>query len=813
MKMNKTIARFACLALLVLLAPAGQAAAQATDHQRLMKRDAVRHAAMDRLSRWDEAPPAPPLPPVLGDARAVCASSSQRRVDVADTAQLEAALAGAQPGDLIMLADGVYQTSAGAGFLAEVSGTAGRPITLCGSRAAVLEGRSLESGYGFSLRADHWVLAGFTVRGAAKGVMVDGGNDNLLYGLEVSQIGEEGVHFRAFSARNRIERSWIHHVGLVTPQFGEGIYIGSAHSNWGEYSGGQPDASDNTLVIGNVLGPEIAAEAIDAKEGTSGGVIRGNTFIGSGMTAADSWVDLKGNGYRVENNAGLWLRGNPPAASVAVLEELPGWGQANLVGPTTAVEVGRLREPFRAALGDRPEADVVLPARPLPYSLAELAARFPASFERAGLGVVLVKEPVVAARGARLVITSDDARELRLLSGAERSVSLAGFRGELSLSGTQRQRLVVRSWDVAAGGPDTNAADGRAYLLVRGARMDIARVDFADLGYGTGFAAGVAWKGVDGEPSSGGARDSRFERNAIGALVTQAQAMEWRGNLFADNQGHGFAARDGVEQLVFERNIVADNGGHGVVFARRCRDIVVRGNSIFGNQGSGMFVGGAPGEDVAPCEQLVLEHNSVDRNTTGIRLGHSRDTLLRGNTLRANRGGIVVATGAERAVVAGNAILRSARVAVAVRGEANGSRIEANAIGGGTVGVLVDDARATLVRWNAITGVRGRALVLRDDVTFSYVGENLMSGRGLAALDFRTARGLTADTLGNNDTTRWVQTGSRNLLEAGLMFLASHLALITWIISLSLPFVSRVWLWKKPELLLRNGPQTRMPSH
>jgi len=44
---------------------------------------------------------------------------------------------------------------------------------------------------------------------------------------------------------------------------------------------------------------------MDIKEGTTGGPISGNTF-GAGMSGswADSWIDLKGNGWVIQNNHG-----------------------------------------------------------------------------------------------------------------------------------------------------------------------------------------------------------------------------------------------------------------------------------------------------------------------------------------------------------------------------------------------------------------------------------------------------------------------------------------------------------------------------
>ena len=51
----------------------------------------------------------------------------------------------------------------------------------------------------------------------------------------------------------------------------------------------------------------MAAEAIDIKEGSCCGVIRGNTFDGTGekgQNGGDSWIDVKGDKYTIEDNTG-----------------------------------------------------------------------------------------------------------------------------------------------------------------------------------------------------------------------------------------------------------------------------------------------------------------------------------------------------------------------------------------------------------------------------------------------------------------------------------------------------------------------------
>jgi nitrous oxidase accessory protein NosD len=105
-----------------------------------------------------------------------------RTVSVSTSAQLTTALASALPGDLIRLAAGTYNGA----FVLAKSGTAAAPITVCGGVTAVLTGKSVSKGYGFSLaKANYTRLIGFSVTGSQKGVMLDASSYNLLDSLQV----------------------------------------------------------------------------------------------------------------------------------------------------------------------------------------------------------------------------------------------------------------------------------------------------------------------------------------------------------------------------------------------------------------------------------------------------------------------------------------------------------------------------------------------------------------------------------------------------------------------------------------------------
>ena len=253
-----------------------------------------------------------------------CQLGMGRAVPVRTARELQRALDKAARGQRIQLADGVYQGE----FVLRRSGTASQRIALCGTRRAVLRGDTLKEGYVLHLDgADHWTLSGFTVTNGEKGMMADRANHNVVQDVAVHHIGHEGIHLRNFSSDNLVKGNLVHHTGLRKARYGEGVYVGSAHSNWCQHSGCKPDRSDRNRVLGNRIGPEVTAESVDLKEGTSAGTVSGNTFTGRNMTGADSWVDVKGNAWTVRGNRGSLS----PQDGFQVHVEAPGWGRGNKV--------------------------------------------------------------------------------------------------------------------------------------------------------------------------------------------------------------------------------------------------------------------------------------------------------------------------------------------------------------------------------------------------------------------------------------------------------------------------------------------------
>ncbi|AFR10967.1 right-handed parallel beta-helix repeat-containing protein [Nocardiopsis alba] len=265
------------------------------------------------------------------------------RIPVSDGPALEEALAQARPGDTIELDGGTYTGA----FVITTAGTADAPITLTGPSDAVLVNDETPSGSGcptpethaggyglWFYEADHWNVEGVTVADSKKGIVIDRSDDVHLSGIEVRDVEDEGVHFRSSSSDGSIRDSRIRDTGLVQPGFGEGVYLGSAVSNWGCYGTDDGvDRSDRIEVTGNHFGPYVRGEHIDVKEGTSDGLIADNTFDGQGISGqnfADSWVDVKGNGYLFEGNVGTFTAPGVFAHGYTSTQQVDGQGCGNV---------------------------------------------------------------------------------------------------------------------------------------------------------------------------------------------------------------------------------------------------------------------------------------------------------------------------------------------------------------------------------------------------------------------------------------------------------------------------------------------------
>ena len=255
---------------------------------------------------------------------------------VTNTEELKSALENAKAGDEIVLSEGEYiytgSTPKGRMFTGSGEGLEKNPIIIRSENPdnpAVLSGSSTSSSYVLTVTGDWWEIKNLKITNAQKGIILDNSNHTKISGCEVYNIGSEGIHFRDNSSYCLAENCYVHDTGVVSPGYGEAVYIGSAKSTTGYGF----DCHYNT-VRSCKLGPNVAAEHIDVKEYTIGTVIENCIFDGTGMSgesSSKSFVNIKGNDCTLRNNVGYRNGCEKILRAFEQNQVVEGWGQNALV--------------------------------------------------------------------------------------------------------------------------------------------------------------------------------------------------------------------------------------------------------------------------------------------------------------------------------------------------------------------------------------------------------------------------------------------------------------------------------------------------
>ena len=232
---------------------------------------------------------------------------------------IQKAVEAAQAGDTINLADGSYTQN----VITKRNGSPGAPITIRGSRLAIVKGS--DTGRMFEINHDYITFEGFSIDGFRGGSATDRNNysDKLIYAVGISAgngvtnvkinnmsiknaLGE-CIRFKYFATNNEISNNTISNCGVedfvISPgsgKNGEGIYIGTAPEQLGNNPTSDRDQSNNNRVFNNTFNTQ-GNECVDVKEGSSGNIIECNRCTGQ-KDANSAGFDARGGGNTFRNN-------------------------------------------------------------------------------------------------------------------------------------------------------------------------------------------------------------------------------------------------------------------------------------------------------------------------------------------------------------------------------------------------------------------------------------------------------------------------------------------------------------------------------
>jgi parallel beta-helix repeat protein len=446
----------------------------------------------------------------------------------------------------------------------------------------------------------------------------------------------------------------------------------------------------------------------------------------------------------------------------------------------------------------------------------------------------LLNANIIVEEGTTLSLTGD-VKELRLKSNPS-SAPLTEFATFVGITagnfdatagtGTAGTILIdgvkVTSWDTAANAPDTNSADGRAYIRARSgvgtggpqiSRLDVLNSEVQYLGFEASERYGLAWKANGTEEALasdvvyvlGDVKNSKIHHNhygvySFGLLGSESPSSgHWTGNEVYSNDGYGLDAHDHSDDLVIDGNNVHDNGHvdpkgkHGIILSEKCVNAQITNNTSNGNFGNGIMLHNF-------ADNAIVEGNTATGNgDAGVALFCSSGALVKGNTLTNNAVyGIRLTVAAKGNTVEANTIAGSGEYGIFMQPATDSNNVcgdltprentfTGNTVtGSGITGLKVTDATNNTFDSNTIEG--GASIRNSKGVNTTQVialRNNTFGAGGVVRLDGDAAQGMLvrADFTDTPHVTVSADTGSTAHFadDAGAIFdlLADHYVQVT----------------------------------
>jgi hypothetical protein len=407
-------------------------------------------------------------------------------------------------------------------------------------------------------------------------------------------------------------------------------------------------------------------------------------------------------------------------------------------------------------------------------------------------GAVLLTMPVFVAPGARLTIDAPGTT-LRLRSEASGFASLVAWKAELHLAGAHGAPLRLISWDPAAGAPDTDLVDGRAYVRDVSGDMQLRYVAASHLGFWAGRTSGVAWTGSRSAEATGLIENSSFRGNHYGAFASRGRGLRVSDSHFAGNAVDGLSLHRSTAEAAVEGSSASGNGRHGFSADQGSESIAYSRVTANDNTAYGIFFSGRPlsdgqsagGASLRTYGRLAIDGGLLHGNgRAGLRVTDGHFVDVAGTRVAGNADGIVLVGTSSPTAVRDTVVTGAHRFGITVTDGA--ATVSGNRVTGSRTAIRVRDSEAS-VAGNTVAQASAHGISVVGASDGSTVTDNTVGGRGPSGLDlFRLDPGTSVDASGN-DVRGWTQ--DRDNWEYWTSFLPSHPMLLLWVVMLGLPLV------------------------
>jgi hypothetical protein len=414
----------------------------------------------------------------------------------------------------------------------------------------------------------------------------------------------------------------------------------------------------------------------------------------------------------------------------------------------------------------------------------------------------LLVDNVYVSTNASLTIGGTGLRALYLDSGSGGFATIVSWGGTLTFAGTRKQPLTIIGWDRSTSSPAADQGYGRSYIRDAGGRMSLTNVRASSLGFWSGRTGGVAWTGLTGKPSTGGATSSTFTSDTYGAFVSRGYGVTFRGDLFEFNELDGLHIhRYSVNSAVVSSS-AARNGGSGFVVSPATQGTRLEADVAEHNVGNGFFLNGRPlatgasasGGSVTPGTGTTVEYSAALNNgRIGILVEGGLGTVVKGDQVCAAVTAVVVRDGATDAVVTGNSVRCNPRSGFSVGPSAPGLVLSGNSVSRSRTAFLIRDAGHVQLDKNLVINATVFGISARGAMSSVTGVGNTIAGTGFRAIDSR-ADAPTPSLYGTN-LAGWAYHARVTFWT----YLQFHPLAAMWLGILILVLV--VWVWSRRRSL------------
>ena len=456
-------------------------------------------------------------------------------------------------------------------------------------------------------------------------------------------------------------------------------------------------------------------------------------------------------------------------------------------------QVDRVDGPFRVPTA--PASTLVLTARADPYTLADLRDLAPDTFVAQPDGSILLSENLVVLAGASLDLTSDNPPAVKMLSSSGAYVSIVSLGGRLTVKGSAAAPAAFASHDPATASPDTETADGRAYIRAIGGTVDFQHAAFADLGFWAGDTGGLSLTGADtaasppiaGDPASevGGAptisdaelteltadevpapglvsgtiSDVSMTGNAFGVFISMATQVAISGTRVHNSLVDGIVLHRFVTDSSIESTEVTGNAGDGIAVERSSSAINMTGVTASDNGRNGITIDGRPLADGPSANGTpqgaygdvhVSDSTMADNSRYGIQVTGGHSVTIVGTDITGHVVGIAIDHAASGVEIANNTLTGQARQSISIGDGVEKSIVHSNRFDSVDTGVRIRGASVS-VEDNTFTDISNHAVTLVDQATGVRVTGNTVAGQGSTPFHDDAVGGYFA----GNDVEGW----------------------------------------------------------